>query len=114
MAVDLELKDGETVETETAGDYWEKMLCFYSQKTGRYWFTSERIIFRGGFTVALDIPYKDIESVRTCNVGPLLQFLPTGILVKTREGKSYKFSVLKRKQFIELIESKKQHPGGAV
>ncbi|WP_138306970.1 MULTISPECIES: PH domain-containing protein [unclassified Clostridium] len=106
MAVELDLHEGEVVEKELKGDYWEKTLCMYSQKTGTYWFTNERIIFRGGFVAALDIPYCDIEQVRTCNVGPLLQFLPTGIKITVNGGKSYKLSVLKRKSVVEFIESK--------
>ena len=53
MADLFELHDGEAVEKEVKGDYWEKNLGLYSQKTGKYWFTNERIIFRGGFAVAL-------------------------------------------------------------
>lgn len=106
MAELLDLHEGESVEKEVKGDYWEKFLFSYSQKTGNYWFTNERILFRGGFTAALDIPYTDIASVKTCNVGPLLQFLPTGVKVATKSGKAYKMSVLKRKSVIEFLESK--------
>lgn len=106
MADAFELHEGETVEKQIKGDYWERTLCFYSQKTGQYWFTNERIIFRGGFVAAIDLPYKEIEAVKKCNVGPLLQFLPTGVKVTMKDGKSYKLSVLGRKSIIELIESK--------
>ncbi|RGZ01850.1 PH domain-containing protein [Clostridium sp. AM58-1XD] len=106
MADTLELREGESVEKEIKGDYWEKSFCFYSQKTGKYWFTNERIIFRGGFIAAVDIPYTDIESVKACNVGPLIPFLPTGVKVSTKDGKTYKLSVLKRKEIIAFIESK--------
>ena len=57
MADALDLHEGEQIEKELKGDYWEKTLCFYSQKSGKYWFTNERIIFRGGFVAALDLPY---------------------------------------------------------
>ena len=53
MADNLELHEGEVVESEVKGDYWEKTLCMYSQKSGKYWFTNQRILFRGGFTAAL-------------------------------------------------------------
>lgn len=106
MADTLELHEGESVENEIKGDYWERTLCFYSQKRGNYWFTNERILFRGGFTVEIDIPYSDIESVKLCNVGPVVQFLPTGIKVTTKDGKSHKLSVLKRKSILELIQGK--------
>lgn len=106
MIEGLDLHEGESVEREFKGDYWEKSLCFYSQKPGKYWLTSERIIFRGGFIAALDIPYPQIESVKLCNVGGLLQFLPTGIKVTLKDGKTYKLSVLKRKEILGFIESK--------
>lgn len=106
MADTLELHEGECVEKEIKGDYWERNLCFYSQKRGKYWFTSERILFRGGFVAEIDIPYSDIESVKLCNVGPLIQFLPTGIKVTTKGGKHYRLSVLKRKSILELIQAK--------
>lgn len=102
----FKLHDGEAVEYELKGDYWEKNLGLYSQKTGKYWFTNERIIFRGGFAVALDITYSDIESLSLCNVGPFIQFLPTGIKVKMKDDKAYKLSVLKRKDVLNFIQSK--------
>lgn len=49
MADALELHEGEVVEKEFKSDYWEKTLCFYSQKHGKYWLTNQRIVFRGGF-----------------------------------------------------------------
>ena len=81
MADALELHEGEVVEKEFKSDYWEKTLCFYSQKRGKYWFTNQRIVFRGGFATILEIPYADIESVQLCNVGGLVQIIPTGIKV---------------------------------
>ena len=44
MADALELHEGEAVEKEFKSDYWEKTLCFYSQKRGKYWLTNQRII----------------------------------------------------------------------
>ena len=43
MADALELHEGEVVEKEFKSDYWEKTLCFYSQKRGKYWLTNQRI-----------------------------------------------------------------------
>ena len=105
--LDLELEEGEVVEKEVKGDYWERTLCFYSQKRGTYWFTNKRIIFRGGFIASIEIPYANIESLKTCNVGDFIQFVPTGIKVSTKDGKSFKLSVLKRKEIMAFIESKR-------
>ena len=81
--LDLELQEGEVVEKEIKGDYWEKTLCFYSQKRGTYWFTNKRIIFRGGFIASIEIPYADIESIKTCNVGDFIQIMPTSFVTPT-------------------------------
>ena len=99
MADNLELHEGEVVESEVKGDYWEKTLCMY-------WFTNQRILFRGGFTASLDLPYEEIDDVRTCSVGPFIPFMPTGVKVTMKNGKSYKLSVLGRKKIAEYIQSK--------
>ena len=96
----------EAVEKEFKSDYWEKTLCFYSQKRGKYWLTNQRIVFRGGFATILEIPYADIESVQLCNVGGLVQIIPTGIKVTLKSGKSYKLSVTKRKEILAFIQEK--------
>lgn len=107
MAVDLELQAGETVLKEIRGDYWEKLFLFlYSQKIGQYWFTSERIVFRGEFVADLNLSYKEIQEVKACAVGPAIPFIPTGIKVTMKDGKSYKLSVLRRKKIMELISSR--------
>lgn len=106
MADALELNDGEVVEKEMKSDYWEKTLCFYSQKRGKYWFTNQRIIFRGGFATVLDIPYSEIESVQLCNIGGLVQIIPTGIKVTLKSGKTYKLSVTKRKEILAFLQAK--------
>lgn len=106
MANEVELHEGEVVEKEFQSDYWEKTLCFYSQKRGRYWLTNQRILFRGGFATELDIPYSDIESVQLCNIGGLVQILPIGIKVTLKTGKAYKLSVTKRKEILAFLQSK--------
>lgn len=106
MAAALELHEGETVEKEIKSDYWEKTLCFYSQKRGKYWFTSERIIFRGGLATQLEIPYSSIESAQLCNVGGFVQLIPTGIRLTLKDGKTHRLSVVKRKEILALIQSK--------
>ena len=66
----------------------------------------KRIVFRGGFATILEIPYADIESVQLCNVGGLVQIIPTGIKVTLKSGKSYKLSVTKRKEILAFIQEK--------
>ena len=108
MADTLELHDGEVVEKEFKSDYWEKSLCFYSQKRGKYWLTNQRIVFRGGFATELDISYSEIESVQPCNIGGFIQIIPTGIKVTLKTGKTYKLSVTKRKEILSFLQSKIQ------
>ena len=58
------------------------------------------------FATILEIPYADIESVQLCNVGGLVQIIPTGIKVTLKSGKSYKLSVTKRKEILAFIQEK--------
>lgn len=102
----LELKETENIEKEFKSDYWKKTLFTYSQTRGKYWFTNERIIFRGGFATVIDIPYKEIESINTCNVGGLIPIVPTGIKVKMKDGKTHVLSVTKRKENMAFIQAK--------
>lgn len=103
----FELNAGENIIKEIKGDYWEKSFLFmYDQKRGSFCFTNERIMFRGGFSTTLNLPYSDIVSISKCNVGPMIGFIPTGISVTMRDGKSYRLSVLKRSELMELIQSK--------
>lgn len=106
MAEMVELQEGEVVEKEMKSDYWEKTLCFYSQKRGKYWFTNQRIIFRGGFATTLDIPYSEIDSVQLCNIGGFVQLIPTGIKVTLKDGRPHKLSVTKRKEILAFLQSK--------
>ena len=110
MADKLELLEGEVVELEVKGDYWENVISkLDKQKSGKFYFTNKRIVFATGifnFTPMFEIYYSNIESVEKCNIGPLVKFLPTGIMVTAKDGNSYRFSVLKREKYIEYIESK--------
>ena len=106
MADTLELLENEVVEKEFKSDYWEKTLCFYSQKRGKYWLTNQRIIFRGGFATVLEIPYSEIESVQLCNIGGFVRIIPTGIKVTLKSGKTHRLSVTKRKEILAFLQSK--------
>lgn len=101
----IDLQAGETILSEMSGDYWEKLfLCLYDQKRGHIWITNQRIIFRGGLIAALDLDMKEIDSVSTCNVGPFIPFLPTGVKVTMKDGKVYKLSVMGRAKAVEAIQ----------
>lgn len=100
-----ELENGEEIVETMKGDYWEKVFLFvYDQKRGEYTITNKRIIFKG-FISGFSVKYEDIESISKCNVGPTIRFIPTGISIKTNDGKEYKMSVLNRNKYMEMIQS---------
>lgn len=108
---ELVLRDGEQVLAETKGDYWWKLFLFlYSQESGRITLTDQRILFQGtvlsSLMHSLDLTYRDIASVRKCWIGPIVPFLPTGIKIRMKNGKSYELSVLKRQKYIDIIQSR--------
>ena len=104
----IDLRENEVVEKEVKGDYWSGFFgLLISQTRGAYAFTNERIVFRGGFATTKEIEYKEIESIKKCNVGSfVLRIIPTGILVKTKNGKKHYLSVLGRKDILSFLEGK--------
>ncbi|MBQ7776312.1 MAG: PH domain-containing protein [Lachnospiraceae bacterium] len=103
--LESELQEGETVIAQEKGDQWEYFLNIIGmQNQGRYFFTEKRIIFYYCLSKHFEVNYSDIEAVELCNVGPLIRFVPTGIKLTTKDGKSYYMSVMKRKEYQELIE----------
>ncbi len=106
--MEIELNQGEVIEKEIKSDYWDSLfgVILISQQRGSYAFTNERIVFKGGFATEIEIPYAEIESIKKCNVGGLIRFVPTGIKVVMKNGKKHYLSVLQRKQIMELIQSK--------
>jgi len=106
--MEIQLRANETVELEMLSDYWTNLggIFLISQVRGRYWFTNERIIFAGGFGKRVEIEYYDIASVKKCCIGPLIRFMPTGILVTTKTGEKHFLSILGRGKVLELLASK--------
>ncbi len=102
---DIELRQGEVLLEEVKGDYWEKFLVIFStQIRGKYWMTNQRIIFHGNYDTNLDLEIKDIQSLKPCLIGGLIPFIPTGINVSMKDGKSYKLSLLARDKYIRMIQ----------
>ena len=100
----------EVLEAAERGDYYERMLCFYNQVRGAYYFSNKSVSFMGGFagTVNWTVKYPDIKRIKKCPVG---LFLPFGIKVyyyDENKGKdrSYKMSVLNRQTWINFLEDK--------
>ena len=98
------LNEGETIEDHTAGDSWS----WTGQTRGNYFFTKDKLIFVSGFGIDnFVIKYNDIKAIKKCFVGP---FIPTGIkltaLNEKGKEKKYKLSVMKRNNWIQLLETK--------
>jgi len=106
----FELTDGEEILKNVKGDYWEKLVIGKEgQNSGEFAFTNKRILFRsmfqwfGGFN--LDIPYNKIVSVEKSNVRGII---PVAFTVKTVDGENYKFAIMKRDIYIDLINAQAQ------
>lgn len=108
------------------GDYWERFLGMHLQTRGYFYFTTSTIAFVSGMALvtALTNPsgamwslrYADVKRAQLCNVGPLIRFLPTGILLHyddKKKGKenSYRISILKRKEWLAFLQEKQNQVG---
>lgn len=101
------MRQGDHIVHSEKGDYWEKLLCFYSQVRGCYYCTKEALVFVGGFagTTSWSVRYSDIKKYEKCTVGP---FIPTGIRItfydeKKGKDRKYKMSVLGRAKWLEFF-----------
>ena len=104
------IKEGDHIVHKEAGDYWEKLLCFYTQVRGYYYCTGDCLVFVGGFggTTNWSVRYSDIKKFEKCTVGP---FIPTGIRItfydeKKGKDRKYKMSVLGRSKWLEFLGKK--------
>lgn len=102
----FELLPGEEPVKETGGDCWQTPEMFRSQVPGKYLFTNQRIIFIGNgviekLRVRFEIPYSEIQSVTPYRV----VFFSTGILIRIKNGDSYRLSLRKRDQYIAMIQN---------
>lgn len=89
------------------GDYWEKLLCFYSQVRGTYYYTNEAVCFVGGFAGSTNwsVKYKDLRKVEKCQIS---LFMPFGVRLSFYDEdkdkiRKYKMSVLKRDRWIAFL-----------
>lgn len=106
----LELREGETIVYEKKGDYWTSGMMG-RQIPGVFQVTTKRLAHRNKALLgtakenSFEIELADIESLSKCNVGDgVLKIIPTGVRVKTKDGSSYIVSVLKRNEFIQIME----------
>lgn len=76
------------------------------KSAGKYLFTNQRIIFVGNgviekLRVKFEISYSEIQSVTPYRV----VFFSTGILIRMKNGDSYRLSLRKRDQYIAMIQN---------
>lgn len=99
----FKLDDNENIIEMTKGDYWE--IEFVISKTrymGEFAFTNKRLLFKQSFFgKVISIPYSDIVNIEKT----FIMFFPVSFDVKTKDGKSYRFAMMKRQHFIDLINS---------
>ncbi len=102
----FELMDGEEILKNVKGDYWQSVIGQEVQNSGEFAFTNQRILFRSTFQwfggLNIEISYKEIVSVEKSNVRGIL---PVAFTIKTVNGESYKFAIMKRDIYIELTNS---------
>lgn len=100
----FELMDGEEIIKNVKGDYWQKVLTQETQNSGEFAFTNKRIMFRSMFQIFgglnISILYSDLVSIKKSNVKG---FLPVAFTVKTKDETEYKFAIMKRDIYIDLI-----------
>ncbi len=102
------LEEGEEILESPKGDYWVKEFLWQeSQNSGEFAFTNKRILFKGTFFKSADkavsIPYSEILKVEKTFVG---LFFPVAFTVTTKDNQTYKFAIMKRDKYIDLINSK--------
>ena len=103
----FELEEGEEIQEMAKGDYWVKEILWQeSQNTGEFAFTNKRVLFKGTVLASSDkyvsIPYSEILSIEKTFVG---LFFPVAFKITTKDNKSYKFAIMKRDKYIDLINS---------
>ncbi len=101
----IELLPNEHILATVNGDCWETPMVL-EQVPGVYTFTDQRIIFQGNgliekLRLKFEIPYEQISYIEPY----LVVFFPTGIRIWTKNRKQYRLSVMKRKKYMELINS---------
>lgn len=88
------------------GDYWSKEFLWQEkQNTGELALTNRRILFKGTMLNSCDkdirIPYSKIIDIKKACI---CLFIPMAFTVTTTDNESYKFAVMKRNYYMDLIK----------
>lgn len=102
------LSDGEIIIKTANGDCWETPNVSGFQTPGSYTFTNKRILFKGNGVIeslrlVFEIPYSEIQSIEPYTV----LFFKTGIRIRLKNGDRYRLSLMKRRQYMDIINQYK-------
>lgn len=101
------LEEGEEIVKMAKGDFWDtSALLKTRQYPGEFAFTNKRLIYKGMSLILpgieISIPYNEITEIKKSFVG---LWFPVAFTIFTKENKSYKFAIMKRHIYIDLITS---------
>lgn len=101
------LEENENIVEIVKGDYWIKEFLWQeSQNSGELAFTNKALLFKGTFLNSSDknirIPYSEIIEIKKTNI---CSIFPMAFTIQTANNEKYKFAVMKRNYYIELIQN---------
>lgn len=107
----FELIEGEEIVEMAKGDYWvREFLWQQSQNSGEFAFTNKRLLFKGTCLKSagkeVSIPYSEILTIKNSFVG---LFFPVAFTITTKSNETYKFAMMKRQHYIDLINQLAQN-----
>lgn len=99
------LEENEEIVKMAKGDYWEQGIINEVQNSGEFAFTNKRVMFKGTFLFSQDkfisIPYENIAEIKHSFV----KIFPVAFEIITKNNEKYKFAIMKRQIYIDLINS---------
>lgn len=100
------LEEGEELVELSHANYWKiEFLVTNKPIPGELAFTNKRLIFKEMSLIPtvddISIPYSEILEIKKS----FIMFFPMGITIITKNNDSYKFGIMKRDKFINLINS---------
>lgn len=105
----FELAEGEEIIKMAKGDYWTDNDDDGKEETqnpGEFAFTNKALLFQGSSIVSdgesVEIEYNEIKKVEKAYVGYIL---PVAFVITTKDDEKYKFAIMKRDIYIDLINS---------
>lgn len=95
----IELRPDEELKEKVYVYHMKPFLFTHMKEKAYMYITNQRIHLTINFSKEVDLEAQDIVSVEKCKI----QIFPVGILIKMKDGKQYRLSVLKREQLLQEI-----------